>query len=309
MHTSVLLQECIDALAIKPDGTYIDGTFGRGGHTQKILAQLSPAGRLLVFDKDDEAITYAKQQYGEDPRVIIVHDSFAKLKDNLFKVGINAVDGVLLDLGVSSPQLDQAERGFSFMQEGPLDMRMDRQRGQSAAQWLAKAKEEEIADVLWRFGEERFSRRIARKIVQFRESVSFCTTTQLAELIARCVPHKPHHKNPATRSFQAIRIFINNELGDLESFLTQVPDVLNDNGRVVIISFHSLEDRLVKQTFRTWIQGESSGNIPRELIQAPTMDKPIFKSIVKKCQASADEQAINNRARSAIMRAVKRCVS
>ena len=301
MHQSVLLQPAIDALAIKPDGIYIDGTFGRGGHSQAILSQLGAQGRLIAIDKDPQAVEAAAQI--QDVRFTLVHDSFANIESIAKAHGIaGQVDGLLLDLGVSSPQLDQAERGFSFMKDGPLGMRMDTTQGESVVQWLAHAEEKNIADVLWRYGEEKFSRRIARKITETRAEHPIVTTLELAELISSVVPKREPHKHPATRSFQALRIMINRELEDLESCLAQLPQVLAAQGHAVIISFHSLEDRIVKNRFRDWVQGPQ---LPRHLpIQNDI--QPKWRWVVKKQVPDKMEIESNARARSAVMRAVEK---
>lgn len=300
MHYSVLLNESIDLLNIKPDGCYIDGTFGRGGHSQVILAKLSSKGRLIAFDKDPEAVNYAKDIIN-DERFTIVHNSFATTKDYLEANNINTVDGVLLDLGVSSPQFDTPERGFSFRFDAHLDMRMNNSSGRTADEWINTADETELADVFWRYGEEKFSRRIARAIVNRRNISPLKTTTSLANLIAEQIPYKEKGQHPATRVFQAIRIYINNELGDLESILEVMPTKLALNGRMVIISFHSLEDRIVKNKFNKLAEGEK---LPRWVM---VNDKPSdYKVIAKKIKASSTEIQENSRSRSAVMRCLER---
>src|SRR5687768_714635 len=240
-HQTVLLEEAVDALITNPDGFYVDGTFGRGGHSRLILERLSPAGRLLVIDKDPQAILAAKALNAEDGRVAVGQGSFADLKQFIAEMQFEGgVQGVLLDLGVSSPQLDDPQRGFSFMQDGPLDMRMNPLSGQSAAQWLRFAAEEEIANVIYEFGEERFSRRMAKAIVAARQEQEITSTLQLAEIIKQANPAWEKHKHPATRAFQGIRIFINNELGDLQRALLVILELLAVGGRMVVISFHSL---------------------------------------------------------------------
>ena len=244
-HITVLLHEAVEGLAIKPDGIYVDGTFGRGGHSRLILQQLGPNGRLIAIDRDPQAIAEAAKI--QDPRFEIVHGPFSGIASYLDERGLlGKVDGFLLDLGVSSPQLDDAERGFSFMKDGPLDMRMDPTSGQSAAEWLARADVDDIAWVLKTFGEERFAKKIGRAIVHDRVEKPFTRTRQLAELIARLIPNKEKNKHPATRSFQAIRIYINSELEEVERAMEGALTVLAPAGRLAIISFHSLEDRLVK---------------------------------------------------------------
>ena len=244
-HLPVMYAQVLEGLRVVGDGTYLDGTFGRGGHARGVLAQLGPKGKLLVMDKDPEAIAVAEREFGADARVAIFRGSFAELAQ--WPATAEGLDGVLFDLGVSSPQLDKAERGFSFGKDGPLDMRMDPDSGESAAQWLARADDREIADVLWTYGEERQSRRIARAIVARREEQPLTRTAQLAELIASVMPRGDSKIHPATRSFQAIRIFINRELADLEAGLDAAMARLKPGGRLAVISFHSLEDRIVKQ--------------------------------------------------------------
>lgn len=256
-HLPVLYKESLDGLAIKPDGIYIDATFGRGGHSLGILQQLGPDGRLIAFDKDPEAIKHAKQGPFLDARFSIEHVSFAKLQERIEERGlVGKISGVLMDLGVSSPQLDDPLRGFSFTREGPLDMRMNPQLGMSAADWLQNAESQEISRVLRVYGEERFSNRIARAIVAAREEKPLTTTKQLADLIAASVPSHEFKKHPATRSFQGIRIFINGELEELKDGLLQVLEVLSVSGRMSVISFHSLEDRIVKR----FIEKEAKGD-------------------------------------------------
>lgn len=248
-HKPVLLDEAITGLAIKPEGRYIDGTFGRGGHSRAILEKLTTQGRLLAIDKDPAAIEKAQQEFTNDERFILRQGSFAMLGDRVKELGwTGQVDGILLDLGVSSPQLDTPERGFSFLHDGPLDMRMDPQQGISAADWLASAKEQEIVMVLKEYGEERFARRIARAIINTRDESPIRTTRQLASLIAAANPKHEKGKDPATRSFQAIRIFINQELDDIKTCLSQVVDVLKPGGRLVVISFHSRMKRFTRRS-------------------------------------------------------------
>lgn len=301
LHYSVLLQESLDLLAIKPDGVYVDGTLGRAGHTKELLARLGVNGRLISFDKDPDAITYAKETI-VDSRLSVVHASFATLSTTLTSMGIQQVDGVLLDLGVSSPQIDTPERGFSFRFDAPLDMRMDNSKGISAAEWLNTVDEVELANVFWRYGEEKFSRRIARAIVATRTENPLTTTTQLANLISGLIPYKEKGQHPATRVFQAIRIQVNNELGDLEQVLATAPELLNLGGRLVVISFHSLEDRIVKTKFA---ELASSDKLPKWVM---VQDEPSseYKIIAKKIKASSDEISENGRSRSAIMRCLER---
>ncbi len=300
-HETVLLAEAVAALEIKPAGVYVDGTYGRGGHSGRILSQLGENGRLIVIDKDPEAIADARKNYGSDNRVTVWQGSFKDFPEAVAAVGeIRGIDGLLLDLGVSSPQLDDAQRGFSFMRDGRLDMRMDSGAGESAAQWLQRSTEKEIADVLWQYGEERFSRRIARAIKQKCAEKPLETTLELAELIAAVVPNpRGQGKNPATRSFQAIRIKINQELEDVEECLQRAVDFLLPNGRLVVISFHSLEDRVVKHFMR------NVSRAPRLPKGLPIPDADIqarMYLIGKAIKATADEVARNTRSRSAIMR-------
>lgn len=303
-HRPVLYDEVLEVLALRPDGIYLDGTFGRGGHSAGILAQLGEEGRLLASDKDPAAVTTAQRRFGADPRFAIIHGSFTDLVAAVAERGwLGRVDGILLDLGVSSPQLDDASRGFSFQSNGPLDMRMDPSRGQSAAQWLAQADEEEIALVLKEYGEERHARRIARAIVGQRGQLR--TTADLAELIARANPSHEKHKHPATRSFQAIRIYINQELEDLEAFLRDSVDLLARAGRLVVISFHSLEDRIVKRFIRDEAANDAfppDMPIPAHLMQGRARLKPVGKAI----KAGTAEVAANPRARSAVLRVAER---
>ena len=303
-HETVLLDEAVEALNIKKDGVYIDATFGRGGHSAKIIEQLGPKGRLLLIDKDPLAIAYAKESYNDDKRVFVWQGSFKDFPDALRELGLQEMDGLLLDLGVSSPQLDDASRGFSFMRDGELDMRMNPDVGLSAAEWLGKAPEEEIANVLYQYGDERLSRRIARNIVEKRAATPISTTHQLAEIVASSIPRKIQRKepgkHPATRSFQAIRIFINRELEDLIDCLDNSKEFLAAKGRLVVISFHSLEDRIVKRFLRLH---SSAPQLPRGLpIMEDEMSTPLFKSIGKAVKPSKAEVQVNVRSRSAIMR-------
>ncbi len=303
-HQAVLLNEAIEALAIKPEGIYVDGTFGRGGHARAILARLAPAGRLIAFDKDPQAVAAAQRLQAMDKRFSIEAGSFVMLAQVVEQRGLmGRVDGVLLDLGVSSPQLDEAARGFSFMHDGPLDMRMDPLSGVSAAQWLSAAEEREIADVLWRYGEERFSRRIARALCAARKAAPINRTLELAQLIEAAVPGREKHKHPATRSFQAIRIFINRELDDLEHCLEQVPTVLGAGGRLAVISFHSLEDRLVKRFIRRASQGVP---VPRGLPVTDTQSGRTLRAIGKAIKPGEAELDANPRSRSAVLRVAER---
>ena len=305
-HAPVLHDEVIAALAIKPKGYYVDGTYGRGGHARSILAALDHDGRLIVMDRDPQAIADAQAQLGADERVTVIHDDYANLHARIAALDLlEGIDGILLDLGVSSPQLDDAARGFSFQHNGPLDMRMNPGQGQSAADWLKLADEAEIARVLWEYGEERHSRRIARKLVEVRQIHPIEDTATLAALIAGVMPWPKNNRHPATRSFQAIRIHINQELAQVQDFLETVLDILKVGGRLLVISFHSLEDRLVKR----FIKAQSTPpKLPRGL---PLRDSEIqsvirIRSSGKAIKAGAAELASNPRARSAILRIAER---
>ena len=299
-HETVLLAEAVAALNVKPSGIYIDGTYGRGGHAERILSQLGDDGRLIVIDKDPEAIADAKAKYNPDKRVSAWQGSFSDFPAALAALGIvNGIDGLLLDLGVSSPQLDDAQRGFSFMRDGALDMRMDPETGESAAQWLQQAGEKEIAEVLWRYGEERFAKRIARAINLRCAQGELKTTLELAELIAQAIPKKEVGKHPATRSFQAIRIKVNQELEDVQECLHHSLKCLVPGGRLVVISFHSLEDRIVKHFMR---DASRPPRLPKGL---PVMDQGVkaeMRLVGKAIKASEQEITANVRARSAVMR-------
>jgi 16S rRNA (cytosine1402-N4)-methyltransferase len=303
-HRTVLLTEAVDALQLSGDranGLYIDGTFGRGGHSRLILSRLGQQGRLLAFDKDLQAIATAEQI--TDPRFQIVHDSFATMADALRERAMPKVDGVLLDLGISSPQVDDAARGFSFRNDGPLDMRMDTTRGQSAAEWIATETAETLEKVIKEYGEERFAFQIAKAIVARRAVEPISTTRQLAGIVAGAVKTREKGKDPATRTFQAIRIHINKELEDLEAGLTHAYDCVAPGGILAIISFHSLEDRMVKRFFA------SKANVPqpdrRLPIRAVDLPQPELK-LLAKIKPSAEEVAANPRARSAVMRVARR---
>ncbi|MGD8483937.1 MAG: 16S rRNA (cytosine(1402)-N(4))-methyltransferase RsmH, partial [Thioalkalispiraceae bacterium] len=286
-HKPVLLDEAIAGLAIKPEGRYVDGTFGRGGHSRAILDKLNEKGRLLAIDKDPAAIAKAEKEFINDERFVLRQGSFAMLGERVKELGwMGQVDGILLDLGVSSPQLDSPERGFSFLHDGPLDMRMDPHQGVSAADWLASAKEQEISRVLKEYGEERFAKRIARAIVKKRDESPIRTTRQLAALIAAANPKHEKGKDPATRSFQAIRIFINQELEDIKTCLAQVVDVLRPGGRLVVISFHSLEDRMIKRFIREQAKGD---DFPPDLPVTHVQLNPKMKAIGKVVRASKEE--------------------
>ncbi len=294
----------MEALSISENGIYVDATFGRGGHAAAILQRLGAGGRLLAIDKDMDAIEMAQQKFADDERFSIYHGSFADLGHATAAAGVcGKVDGILLDLGVSSPQLDDASRGFSFLRDGPLDMRMDTTRGRSAAQWLAEAEARDITRVLKVFGEERFGKRIANAIVTAREEAPLETTAQLAAIISDAVPVKEKGKHPATRSFQAIRIFINGELDDLSSCLDQVIEVLAPEGRLAVISFHSLEDRIVKRFMRDQARGD---DFPPDLPVTVDQLQPTLHGVGKAIRASAIEVGANPRARSAVLRVAEK---
>ncbi|MFT6776834.1 MAG: 16S rRNA (cytosine1402-N4)-methyltransferase [Paraglaciecola sp.] len=304
-HLSVLLQESIDGLSINPDGIYLDATFGRGGHSRQILKALSPKGQLIAIDRDLSAIEAAKS-LADDSRFSIHHRPFSELQTVAEELGLTGkIDGVLMDLGVSSPQLDDAQRGFSFMRNGPLDMRMDTTRGLSAAQWLAVAEEQDITQVIKEFGEEKFGKRIAHGIVNARQIAPITDTAQLAEIIDLAVPVKDKYKHPATRSFQAIRIYVNSELDEIKTGLKAALNTLAPQGRLVVISFHSLEDRLAKRFIREQSRGL---NVPHGMpimqteIDAAKAMKPIGKAI----KPSAEEIQKNVRARSSVLRVAEK---
>ena len=299
-HIPVLLEEAVEALNVRPDGIYIDGTFGRGGHAGRILERLGAEGRLLAFDRDEEAVLVARRRFGADQRFTIVHGSFSEIARVAAEHGLaRRVDGLLLDLGVSSPQLDDPNRGFSFQSDGPLDMRMDRTRGQSAAEWLARAEEDDIATVLREYGEERFARRIARAIVTRRQAGPIAGTRELADLVVRACPAKERHKHPATRTFQAVRIFVNRELDELQLCLRDSLDVLARGARLVVISFHSLEDRIVKRFMRDAAQGP---RLPKGLPVTHSEVRGRLRILGRSRRPSEAEQAVNPRARSAVLR-------
>lgn len=299
-HRSVLLEESIHSLAIKPDGIYVDATFGRGGHSRAILQQLSAAGRLIAIDKDLEAISYAEQHFAQDSRFTIAHGTFANLTNIANDLGVyGQINGILLDLGVSSPQLDNPERGFSFMQEGPLDMRMDSTQFLDASRFVNEADATEMATVFRQYGEERFAGRIARAIVSAREEAPILTTAVLAEIVKEANPKWEKHKHPATRVFQAIRIHVNRELTDLTDCLKQCVGALAVGGRLAVISFHSLEDRIVKQFMRDQEQGiQPPMGVP---IRADEI-KTFFKRVSKAVKPGDIEIKENVRSRSAVLR-------
>ena len=303
-HDTVLMHEAVEALVTNSGGVYIDATFGRGGHSKLILERLNEDGRLIVFDKDPDAIAVAMSMQSTDSRIEVVHAPFGQIEETLSNKGMGSqLDGILFDLGVSSPQLDEADRGFSFLRDGPLDMRMDPGSGQSAAQWINLAAETEIADVLYQFGEERHSRRMARRVIIERAEKPITTTGELAEIIKEANPAWEKDKHPATRAFQGIRIFINDELGELEKGLNQALNLLKIGGRMVVISFHSLEDRMVKKFIAVQTKGD---NFPRDLPVPQELMNPRLKPVGKRIKASQLEVEKNPRARSAVMRVAEK---
>lgn len=298
-HETVLMHAAVDALDVKRDGIYLDATFGRGGHSRAILANLGPAGRLLAIDQDPDAVAAASKEPA-DARFKVRHSAFSRLGELVNERGFKGkVNGILFDLGVSSPQLDDAERGFSFLRDGPLDMRMNPARGLSAAQWINLAKEKDIADVLYKYGEERHSRRMARRICDFRQHNLIYTTNQLAELVKEAHPAWERDKHPATRAFQAIRIHVNREFDELEAGLDQALEMLAVGGRLVVISFHSLEDRIVKKFMAMQTKGDS---FPRDLPVSQDQMNPRLRLIGKAVKPSREEVERNPRSRSAVMR-------
>jgi len=303
-HAPVLLTEVIEALRIRQDGVYVDGTFGRGGHSRAILGQLGPEGRLIALDKDPRAVEVAEALAGQDERFSIQRGSFTMLETVIKNRGLEGkVDGLLLDLGVSSPQLDDASRGFSFLKDGPLDMRMDNEQGMTAAEWLASAGEREISQVLFDYGEERHGKRIARAICRIREETPITTTSQLAAIISEANPSHEKNKHPATRSFQAIRIFLNRELEEIRDVLEQTVKVLGKGGRLAVISFHSLEDRIVKRFIRKQVKGDE---LPRDFPVTADALNPTFRAIGKAIRSGKQELAANPRARSAVLRVAEK---
>ena len=306
LHQSVLYQEALDALAIRENGFYVDGTFGRGGHSRGILEALGSKGHVLAFDRDMDAINSNEANaLKQDERFNLHHGCFVELDTVCRQLGwAGKVDGILLDLGVSSPQLDFAERGFSFLREGPLDMRMDTTKGLSAAGYLAQVDEQDLVNVLFEFGEERFARRIAKAIVEQRKIAAIETTLQLAKLVEQVVPFKEKHKHPATRTFQAIRIEINQELEQIKMVLEQAADMLAPGGRLVVIAFHSLEDRIVKRFIRT--ESGRKTNPGRLPIKEDAIERGRLKKIGQSTRAQEAELKQNPRARSAVMRVAEK---
>lgn len=303
-HRPVLLAEAVEALRVQPHGRYLDATFGRGGHSGEIVARLSSQGRLFVIDCDEQAIEVAAQRFGEDPRVTIVKGRFSTMAHHLGNaIEQGGLDGILFDLGVSSPQLDDARRGFSFRHEGPLDMRMDRDSHPSAAEWLNAAGEAEIAQVLRDFGEERYARRIARAVVAARSYAAITTTAQFASLVAGEVPRREPGQDPATRSFQALRILVNDELGELTRALPVALQLLSAGGRLVVVSFHSLEDRIVKRFFAEQSRGDA---YPVRFPVRHAALRPRLRTIGRAVRPEYREVSENPRARSAIMRVAER---
>ncbi|WP_273430153.1 16S rRNA (cytosine(1402)-N(4))-methyltransferase RsmH [Chitinibacter tainanensis] len=302
VHRTVLLQEAVDALAIKPDGVYVDCTFGRGGHSRLILSRLGPTGRLIAFDKDPYAIAEAATI--SDPRFTIVHEGYVTLTESLAQLGVSRIDGLLMDLGVSSPQLDDGARGFSFRFDAPLDMRMDTTRGITAADWLNTADEKDIAEVVKDYGEERFARQVAAAIVARRAVQPFATTGELAAVVATAVRTREPGQDPATRTFQAIRIYVNRELEELSLTLPQALALLAPAGRLSVIAFHSLEDRIVKR----FMQDQATADqLPSRLpVMASEIAPAPLKVLGKPVRPSADEVSANPRARSAILRIAER---
>ncbi len=303
-HIPVLLDEVVDGLDIKPDGIYVDCTYGRGGHSSMIMHMLGEKGRLLAIDQDEEAILSGQQRFANDDRIQFEHGSYIQLENLAEEHGImGRVNGLLFDLGVSSPQLDNSERGFSFQKDGPLDMRMNQSTGVTAEKWLSLAPEREIAKVIKSYGEERYANRIARAIVSARQQIDLNSTGLLAAIIKKVVPTTEKDKHPATRTFQAIRIYINRELDELREALDQIVDVLVPGGRLAVISFHSLEDRLVKRYIRNEVKGDP---FPSELPVMQGQLQPRLKMISKKIQASEEEVELNPRSRSAILRVAEK---
>ena len=302
-HYSVMLDEALKALFVRKSGTYADCTYGRGGHSRRILSALGEKGRLLALDSDLDAVSHAKKMFANDSRVIVEHSTFSNIKKLAEKHNATGFDGVLLDLGVSSPQLDNAKRGFSFRLDGPLDMRLNSSAGITAADWLQEAPQKEIEEVLKNFGEERYFRRIARALVTEREKSEFKTTSSLVEIVKKAMPALDKNKHPATRVFQAIRIHINRELDELSHCLEQLISLMNAGGRIVVISFHSLEDRIVKNFFKRKAQGEY---FPRKFPIKDADIKRTLRVLGKPLKASPQEILNNRRSRSATMRVAEK---
>ncbi len=303
-HRPVLLEKVLDGLQVRADGLYVDATFGRGGHAGAVLKKLGVDGRLVALDRDPEAIAVAQKQFGSDNRFTALKGGFGDIKQLLETEGVTGeVHGVLFDLGVSSPQLDDPQRGFSFTKHGPLDMRMDPDEGQPASRWINSASQDEIADVIRRYGEERFSRRIARRIVTDRQQAPIGNTLRLSEIVSAAVPRREPGRHPATRTFQAIRIFVNRELDELERALDQVPDLLAGGGRLCVISFHSLEDRIVKRFMRRKSMTDSRyAGLP----EIPDWAQPVLKIVGKQVRPDQSEVDANSRARSAVLRVAEK---
>lgn len=302
-HITVLLQEAVDALNVRPDGVYVDGTFGRGGHSRLLLSKLGPHGRLIALDRDLAAITHA--QAFNDPRFSILHAHFSRMREALAELGVTQVDGILLDLGISSPQIDIGERGFSFRFDGPLDMRMDQSHGKTAAEWLATLSEKQLIEVIRDYGEERFAKQVARAIIKEREDGhAIATTGQLAKVVASAIPKVEPGQNPATRTFQALRIFVNQELEELSLVLPTCLQLLNRGGRLAVISFHSLEDRMVKRFIHS---EQDRDNLPSGLpVRAKDLPQARLIAIGKAIKPSVAEVKANVRARSAVLRVAER---
>lgn len=303
LHYSVMLRESILQLGLNPKGIYVDATFGRGGHSRAMLNTLGPEGRLIALDRDPEAVDYGLASI-QDPRFNLIHSAFSDLKNQIDRLGLaGAIEGILLDLGVSSPQLDQAERGFSFMREGPLDMRMNTLAGITAAEWLATVEEKKLADLIFKYGEERFSRRIAKAIVVARQLNPIETTGDLVRIIETAIPMRERSKHPATRTFQAIRIVINQELAELEAVLNQALEVLAIGGRLVVISFHSLEDRIVKQFMKA---KTTPPYVPKDIPLKGVAYQTNYRLVGKAIKPTEEEIKENPRSRSAILRTLEK---
>ncbi|MBT8115341.1 MAG: 16S rRNA (cytosine(1402)-N(4))-methyltransferase RsmH [Arenicella sp.] len=304
VHIPVLKREALAALQVQNGGIYLDATLGRAGHARAIAAEMGERGRLIAMDRDLQAVEFGRKLFEDDARVQVLHGEFRRMAELLHEfTEFNKVDGVLMDLGVSSPQLDEAERGFSFMRDGELDMRMDPSRGESAAQWLARVDEPDLVKVLFELGEEKFARRIAKAIVLTREQSKIDSTLQLASIIEQSIPRKDKHKHPATRTFQAIRIYVNQELDQISAALPQAVELLNAGGRLAVISFHSLEDRIVKRFMRDL----STPDLPPKNIPVPEEAylTPL-KLVSRAIKPGADEVAANPRARSSVLRVAER---